>query len=347
MVGRLLLTHILNTKTNSIETASSASPDCIAHFDYDQSLIMDEPTTTPPVSPEPNDIQSLPVTQTKSILAEMFVIITNYSMKFKDLPKADPIRISLIGLIVLLITASGPLKYNHLAEFLDVYPEFHGIDQYELIRLMQNANLMAAAVTVLVPSQNKGIIMNIVPRLTEGPHVRYITGGGSSKATSDRVVLFEREGNTTIKKRSTSFKKHKKKTKEAAIPSYLTLSSFSYNGNIFNKSSSFDEDDMVASSVNSDISSNYRLVSPSISSTSSCSTSSRANSIDMSQLYGSIPFLINISNIHWQEDEIDIDKDDWDVDYDSKRQKICNESLLDNNDASSWDILVNVAKTFL
>ena len=142
-------------------------------------------------------------------------------------------------------------------------------------------------------------------------------------------------------------KKHKKKTKEAAIPSYLTLSSFSYNGTAFsyNKSSSFDEDDMVASSVNSDISSNYRLVSPSISSTSSCSTSSRANSIDMSQLYGSIPFLINISNIHWQEDDIDIDKDDWDLDYDSKRQKICNDSLLDNNDA--LDILVNVAKTFL
>jgi hypothetical protein len=304
---------------------------------------MDEPKTTPPVSPV---LQIEPVTQSKSMLAEMFVIITNYSMKFKDLPKADPIRISLIGLIVLLITASRPLKYNHLAEFLDVYPEFHGsIDQYELIRLMQNANLMAAAVTVLVPSQNKGIIMNIVPRLTEGPHVRYITGGGSSKATSDRVVLFEREGNTSIKKRSTSFKKHKKKTKEAAIPSYLTLSSFSYNGNAFNKSSSFDEDDMVASSVNSDISSNYRLVSPSISSTSSCSTSSRANSIDMSQLYGSIPFLINISNIHWQEDDIDIDKEDWDVDYNSKRQKICNDSLLDNNDA--LDILVNVAKTFL
>ena len=142
---------------------------------------------------------------------------------------------------------------------------------------------------------------------------------------------------------------HKKKTKETTIPSYLTLSSFSCNNNTFLKSGSFDEDDMIASSVNSDFSSGNKLVSSSISSTSSCSTHSRANSIDMPQLYGSIPFLINISNIHWQEyGEMEIVKDDFDVEYDPKRQKICNDYLSCKDDeSSSWDILVNVAKSFL
>lgn len=191
-------------------------------------------------------------------LNDLFNIIINYSIRFKDLSKGDPIRISLIGLIILLITASMPLKYNHLSEFVDAYPEFTSIDQYELAKLMQNANLMHAAITVLVPSQNKGIIMNIVPRLAEGPNVKYITGGGSSERTTNRVLLFEREGNITVKKRSlyikktTSLKNNRKKSNEDE--SYLTLSSFPCSSSALVKCS-FDEEDMVleqASSVSSE-----------------------------------------------------------------------------------------------
>ena len=46
-----------------------------------------------------------------------------------------------------------------------------------------------------------GILIGLIPKLVEGPSVRYITGGGASKPTVDRVLLFEREGNIHAKKR--------------------------------------------------------------------------------------------------------------------------------------------------
>ena len=46
--------------------------------------------------------------------------------------------------------------------------------------------------------------------------------------------------------------------------------------------------------------------------------------------------------------EMEIVNDDFDVEYDPKRQKICNDYLSCKDDeSSSWDILVNVAKSFL
>jgi hypothetical protein len=387
-IGRLLLKHMVNKSlekqndnnqmlllTNDIY--KTESPVSITHFDFENEknnkiplspskssslLLFNNNIQNSPIFNDDNTTNSIPVSpnlsnQTSS-LAEYFYIISNHSNRYSFLRKDDPVRISLIGLIIVLITVSRPLKYNNLAEFLENYPEFSSIDQYELVKLMQNANLMSAAVTFLIPSQNKGIIMNIVPRLTEGPHVKYITGGGSSKATIDRVLLFEREGNTTLKKRSTS-KKNKKKTKEISVPSFLTFSSLAKNNsNFLPKTCSFDEDELIYGdlSITSDISSNFCSSSMSTSS-SSVSTNSRTSSIDMSQLYESIPFLMNVSAIHWNEyDQLDIEKDyklSYTDDYDNihesnKRQKLLHDSNFSNNDeSSSWNILVNVAKTFL
>jgi len=353
-LGRLLLKHIMITKplSTKLNEYKTDSPVSIAHFDYEheESTNVQEPISpksistispssliTPTIPVEPED-------QSKFNLAEFLNIISCYSTRFKDLRKDDPIRISLIALIIVLITLSRPLKYQSLSEFVDAYPEFSSnIDQYELLKLMQNANLMSAAVTFLIPSQNKGIIMNIVPRLTEGPHVKYITGGGSSKATTDRVIVFEKEGNTTQKKRSIKISSKKQK-KKLISPMYLTLSSFTCDKNAFPKSYSFDEEELVFdkdSSVSSEISSLYKSSS---SSSSNASNNSRANSIDMSHLYESIPFLINVPALLWYEyDQMSLEREFSVIDdIASKRQKVC----FDNDD-SSWDILVNVAKSFL
>lgn len=384
-IGRLLLSHILNKsleKQNDnhnqmLLTAhdhKTESPVSITHFDFENQnkvppmspLQLQQQTASSsllvmtPNTPNFNDETNIPTSPTPlqtSSLADYFYIITNYSSRYNFLRKDDPVRTSLIGLIIVLITVSKPLKYNNLSEFLEIYPEFNnGTDQYELVKLMQNANLMASAVTFLIPSQNKGIIMNIVPRLTEGPHVKYITGGGSSKATIDRVFLFEREGNTTLKKRSTS-KRNKKKSKEITVPSFLTFSSLAKNNsNFLSKTCSFDEEELIYgdSSVTSDISSNFKTSSSISSSSSSVSTNSRANSIDMSQLFESVPFLMNVSSIHWNDyDQLDIEKDyklsytdDYDNEPNNKRQKL-DTNFNDESLSSSWNILVNVAKTLL
>ena len=365
-VGKLLLKHIMNSSeapTTKLNYKTD-SPVSIVHFDYEHeqsisyvqepmspksSTIIPSAIITPTISPStlitPTESPSTlaeTLEQPKS-LTEFFDITSSYSSRFKNLRKDDPIRTSLVALIIVLITLSRPLKYQSLGDFVDAYPEFSSssIDQYELLKLMQNANLMASAVTFLAPSQNKGIIMNVVPRLAEGPHVKYITGGGSSNATTNRVLLFEKEGNTTQKKRSVS-KKQKKKSK--SISPYLTLSSFSCDKNAFHKNYSFGEEELVFdrdSSVNSEISSHYK----SLSSCSNASNNSRTNSIDMSHLYESIPFLINVPALLWYNyDEMDLEREYAvieDCDVGSKRQRVC------SDDATSWDILVNVAKSFL
>lgn len=122
---------------------------------------------------------------------------------YTTLRKEDPHRLGVVGMAILLVSATRGCKYDSLEELLSVYPEFSssGAD-LERAQLLENANMMASALSFVTPTQNKGVLLSIVPRLTEGPHVKYVTGGGSSRATLDRVMIFEREGNCTVRRRS-------------------------------------------------------------------------------------------------------------------------------------------------
>lgn len=155
------------------------------------------------------------------------------SFSFNNVRKEDPVRLAVVGLIIMLITAARPCKYvsclcplhpatlpTHtlisfsrsfsllssryatIQELLVHYPEFSTSGDLERALLLENANIMTNALAFIIPSQNKGVLLSVVPRLAEGPHVKYVTGGGSSRATLDRVLLFEREGNYAVKRRS-------------------------------------------------------------------------------------------------------------------------------------------------
>ena len=51
---------------------------------------------------------------------------------------------------------------------------------------------------VLLPARkNKGMAIQVIPKMIEGWYVKYVTGSGQTKATADRVFLFETEGNIT------------------------------------------------------------------------------------------------------------------------------------------------------
>jgi hypothetical protein len=86
------------------------------------------------------------------------------------------------------------LKYPTKANFLDAYPEFTERNEREQLRLCSFANYMSDAIKHVKPERNKGKLLKIVTRLSEGYYHRvYNTGGGMTQATRDRVLIYERE----------------------------------------------------------------------------------------------------------------------------------------------------------
>ena len=124
------------------------------------------------------------------------------SCNYLTMRKEDPHRLGILGIAVLLVSATHPCRYKSVEELLSVYPEFSASGHLDLAQLLENANFMSVAISFVTPMQNKGVLLSIVPRLCEGGHVKYVTGGGSSRATLDRVAIFEREGNCSVRRRS-------------------------------------------------------------------------------------------------------------------------------------------------
>lgn len=102
-----------------------------------------------------------------------------------------------------------PHKYRDLSVFLSAYEgQFDNIDEEEQLKLMDTANWMAIVLPMVVAKKSKGLILHVVPKLLEGFGVKYVTGSGQSKRTSNRVSLFEHEGNVQpCKKRKWSASK--------------------------------------------------------------------------------------------------------------------------------------------
>jgi hypothetical protein len=89
-------------------------------------------------------------------------------------------------------------RYPSVDAFLQTYegqffdkPE----DGKELVKLFETANWMAILLPMLVAKKSKGLVLQVIPKLLEGFQAKYVTGSGQSKATSNRVRIFEFEGN--------------------------------------------------------------------------------------------------------------------------------------------------------
>ena len=128
--------------------------------------------------------------------------ITSKRYDYAAMKKDDPLRIGLLGLTTLLVASATMAKFQTTAELIEGYPGFRTSTDYEKSLLLENANLTVSALTFIPPNQNKGIFLGIISRLSEGAGVKYVTGGGSSRNTLDRVLLFEREGNIQVRRRA-------------------------------------------------------------------------------------------------------------------------------------------------
>eukprot|EP01038_Epipyxis_sp_PR26KG_P004567 gene4567-6440_t len=92
---------------------------------------------------------------------------------------------------------SHELKYPTLDTFLNAYEgKFdHEIEQ-EKNHLWQTANWMSILFKMITARKNKGLAMQVVPKVIEGMTAKYVTGSGQTRATANRVHIFEVEGGT-------------------------------------------------------------------------------------------------------------------------------------------------------
>jgi hypothetical protein len=95
------------------------------------------------------------------------------------------------------INGDGFYKYDSLESFLNSYEgsSFEKLEISEQMRLFETANWMSILLPMLVAKKSKGLVLQVIPKLLEGFGVKYVTGSGQSKATSNRVRIFEQEGN--------------------------------------------------------------------------------------------------------------------------------------------------------
>ena len=87
------------------------------------------------------------------------------------------------------------LKYQSVSSFLETYGgKFNDHPNDDQRLLCETANWMNEMFKYLSARKNKGLAIQMIPKLVEGWHAKYVTGSGQTKATADRVFIFEKEG---------------------------------------------------------------------------------------------------------------------------------------------------------
>lgn len=110
------------------------------------------------------------------------------------------------------------LKYPSLDSFLETYSGYFDREpEDEKERLWHTANWMSILFTLITPRKNKGLAMQVIPKLVEGWNTKYVTGSGQTHRTASRVHIFESEGNIKANHRG-KVKPKKKKRMAKRVP---------------------------------------------------------------------------------------------------------------------------------
>lgn len=124
-----------------------------------------------------------------------FIYFKAQSMNIHDLSINDERKLICQTIFLIILREKIPNKYNLIEDFLIDYPEFKYNSKNEINKLFNYSNWMNLLFYTIKPSGNKGFSIDIITRICEGKDVIYITGGGMTKDTRDRVLIFHREGN--------------------------------------------------------------------------------------------------------------------------------------------------------
>ena len=102
------------------------------------------------------------------------------------------------------------LKYDCLESFQDAYhqrflnPMYYTDKEQRFLYLM--AVLSGIVFKFIPPKGTKQLIMKVLPALIEGWDAKYVCGSGQSRATADRVLIYETEGAVKPLKRTDAIK---------------------------------------------------------------------------------------------------------------------------------------------
>ena len=126
-----------------------------------------------------------------------FVLATEVGLNIPKIPK-DSALAATIWICYLSInsenllhcspTQESSLKYKTFESFVSQYPKFKGpkYPNEELFRLFYVANWLNIFFRFVPARKNKGLCLQVVPRIVEGWEAKYITGSGQTSATTDR-----------------------------------------------------------------------------------------------------------------------------------------------------------------
>lgn len=103
-------------------------------------------------------------------------------------------------LFVSLLASTESLSYlqwSEVSQLVEKYPALEAsvhVTPYEQGKLLQFRNMMVFAQMVIQPANHKTHLMELVTRVCEGRHQKYITGSGETRATRNRVLIYRVEG---------------------------------------------------------------------------------------------------------------------------------------------------------
>lgn len=149
----------------------------------------------------------------------MFNIASSIGLDVSGLHKEGTLLyalwITILNSLQKYITAKD-FKYASIDDFLAAYPgQFQNESDYEKRYLWLTANWMNILFRMITARKNKGLVLYVVPKLIEGWDAKYVTGSGQTKATANRVHIFENEGNVKANQRGKA-KAGKKKPSQSA-----------------------------------------------------------------------------------------------------------------------------------
>ncbi|KAJ1438343.1 hypothetical protein B484DRAFT_444655 [Ochromonadaceae sp. CCMP2298] len=129
---------------------------------------------------------------------KMFELANMINLDVTGLHKDGVLLCALWYVILLAVKERTPLetmKYPVMENFTEIYGErFADEPDCERRALWHTANWMYIMFSMIPAKKNKGLAMQVVPKVVEGWDAKYVTGSGQTKATANRVSIFEHEG---------------------------------------------------------------------------------------------------------------------------------------------------------
>ena len=141
----------------------------------------------------------------KQIVVAKDIIVKNGFPEMRYIKIEDEKLIMLEAVVIILLSFHPEVcsyKYIDNNALIARYPEFESTSRSsDLDKLRGFANFMNFTFYFVTAKLNRQHVFNIVTRITEGKDVRYVTGTGKTQSTSDRVLIYNREGGILPKSR--------------------------------------------------------------------------------------------------------------------------------------------------